>query len=808
MSQNIGTLITAAIRPNDSLDLIASAYASEIKGGHHSVQSHSDMNAIYDVRRVEGMQCYVIDEGLTYILSGGTTNANWTLSTVDWSQISNIPTTLSGYGITDAWTTGETITYLNNNYYTTAQTYTQTEIDNILNGYETIVHAQGTYQTIIGMSEYYTSAQTDALLTNYYTSGETDTLLTNYSLTSHTHTLSGLTDVDLNNYSVLASGDTLIYKNGNWVNSAVTISVDMSNYYTITQVDTIIDNLSGFTGLTNLHEMNDVDSGITAALNGQALGWDSSLGLWTNIDVAIDLSAYYTSSQTDALFYNSAQTNALFSSTAHTHALSGLSDVDSGATDGQYLQYSAGTWSPATSSAIDGAYVHLTGDTMSGNLVFDFMSGTTDRNLYVDNNGTVSEGDEIIELYLSGSSLINYITSGDTTSGGTIVLWSGSTFVNTGLSAYTLYEGQKYIDQDYFYEFFDGNLHRTWYAKKEHDHDDRYYTINQLSGGCLDWRYSSSNTLAGLLDTTINIASLTDEQILIYTGGTWVNSSVTFGTTDDWLDNDLTSNQDVGGVEIGDFFPSGTTFEEMFIEILAPELPPTLTNNSALLAGYTPIHVEVGTYLSFTLTSSYNQGLIHSQDSHPNIDYTGDVSATTYSGDGNVNSSTGIVTHTATTSQSWQVDIDYYATGGSYYTSRGNESHIFDTEHLNTGSSIATGTITGYYNLWYASSGASLTGGSAVRAFNHLEDIAHFTYIIPSGNSYTAFYIKGGVQDINVKYVQSSNAQMCSSFSTTSVNIPDANGVDVAYTKYEQYIGGTGYSADATYDVIIGVSGC
>jgi hypothetical protein len=33
MAKNIGTLISSAIRPNDSLDPIASAFGNEIKGG-------------------------------------------------------------------------------------------------------------------------------------------------------------------------------------------------------------------------------------------------------------------------------------------------------------------------------------------------------------------------------------------------------------------------------------------------------------------------------------------------------------------------------------------------------------------------------------------------------------------------------------------------------------------------------------------------------------------------------------------------------------------------------------------------------
>ena len=51
MSKNIGTLISAPIRPNDSLDLIASALAFEIQGGLHSVENLTQRNQIYTVRR-------------------------------------------------------------------------------------------------------------------------------------------------------------------------------------------------------------------------------------------------------------------------------------------------------------------------------------------------------------------------------------------------------------------------------------------------------------------------------------------------------------------------------------------------------------------------------------------------------------------------------------------------------------------------------------------------------------------------------------------------------------------------------------
>lgn len=83
MAQNIGILVSAAIRPNDTLDPIATAYASEIMGGLHSVSSTSDRDSIIFERREWGMMCYVKNQDKTYQLKYGYSsssimdNANW-----------------------------------------------------------------------------------------------------------------------------------------------------------------------------------------------------------------------------------------------------------------------------------------------------------------------------------------------------------------------------------------------------------------------------------------------------------------------------------------------------------------------------------------------------------------------------------------------------------------------------------------------------------------------------------------------------------------------------------------------------------
>lgn len=97
MAQNIGTLVTAAIRPNDSLDLIASAFANEIKGGVHSVTASSDMNAIYQVRREWGMLCHVLNDNKTYQLTYNYSSGN-IMDNANWKEFSG-----SGSGSSGEW---------------------------------------------------------------------------------------------------------------------------------------------------------------------------------------------------------------------------------------------------------------------------------------------------------------------------------------------------------------------------------------------------------------------------------------------------------------------------------------------------------------------------------------------------------------------------------------------------------------------------------------------------------------------------------------------------------------------------------
>lgn len=72
MSNNKGTLVIAPIRPQSDEDSYPSAFANEIKGGHHQVNKESQRLNIPSERLKDGMLVSVSNSNKTYQYSGGT----------------------------------------------------------------------------------------------------------------------------------------------------------------------------------------------------------------------------------------------------------------------------------------------------------------------------------------------------------------------------------------------------------------------------------------------------------------------------------------------------------------------------------------------------------------------------------------------------------------------------------------------------------------------------------------------------------------------------------------------------------------
>lgn len=118
MSQNIGTLITSPIRPNDSLDPIAVAFTNEAKGGHHVYATITDRNSIISARRDWGMLATVYNDATasnnkTYQLSFSYSSNN-ILDNNNWIAFSSGAVTTGGEWINSVITKTSSIPLLNN----------------------------------------------------------------------------------------------------------------------------------------------------------------------------------------------------------------------------------------------------------------------------------------------------------------------------------------------------------------------------------------------------------------------------------------------------------------------------------------------------------------------------------------------------------------------------------------------------------------------------------------------------------------------------------------------------------------------
>ena len=70
MSQNSGTLIAAPIKTFDTADTFPAFYANDGAGGWQTAPDATTMQAIPDLRLVQGMICWVTGEGRAYMWSG------------------------------------------------------------------------------------------------------------------------------------------------------------------------------------------------------------------------------------------------------------------------------------------------------------------------------------------------------------------------------------------------------------------------------------------------------------------------------------------------------------------------------------------------------------------------------------------------------------------------------------------------------------------------------------------------------------------------------------------------------------------
>lgn len=364
------------------------------------------------------------------------------------------------------------------------------------------------------------------------------------------------------------------------------------------------------------------------------------------------------------------------------------------------------------------------------------------------------------------------------------------------------------------------------------------FEVGGTSGGTFDVT-GFLTTLAMEDLSNVSATTAAANEILVYNGTNWVNSAQTITNAKDYLDPGITSENSVGGIAENDIFDSGTTFQEMWENLLmSPEVDPTKTNKSlSTVIGSSTSWQEVGSTYVASITYNFNDGqIVCSNSSSTSIDLVGAENGHQWTYPDTTTGDTVVSRNTIMTYNynSWVISLKHDAGVGDYYTSRNNISNIYDSFRnavTSFGAWTSTRSILAYYYLYARAEStqgptiSGLTGAAGttgeLRNFTTVSYLnntstnskrllktyqpgtsTHTTFdlIIPgNGQTYFTIYLpKTGsgvdVTDIIAWNIDTSDVVLCTSPANdvgtkTEVEIIDGNNNIAYYTQYEYDLG-------------------
>ena len=591
-------------------------------------------------------------------------------SLINWLNIFNLPSTLSGYGINDSYSKNDVYTkneilssggtsildqiYFDKNWIQTHYT-DNTTLNIILSGYTLTSHTH----TISNLSDIGSFNVGDYLIysantwhgvpapnmNNYYNQSQINNILNNYILSSITYSLTALTDVMFSN---LQSGDFFIYNGVKWSNSGYSFNnyftkIQLLNgsldgrYFTNTAITNEYYDKSGVSYLIqNLNDsiqQNYFNTGQTNNLYSITSHTHDSryyTQTWLNTHIyTIDeiTSMYFNSAQTLSLFipyYTSAQTNLIlnnYSSTSHTHlfSLSGLTDtLISSPQSGQLLQYSAGTWKNYTLSLPDISVFYTKNQLDNGELDNRYISLSGSSNIV----GSLIPG-------LSGLSLGSvtnpwkdlHVSQNTIFIGGIPISTEGGKLQISGqtvaLTAETFNSAQTYeILQDYY------TKEELLPTSGSSVLDSRYYTTNWILTHYIDSQTIYNNFFTSAQTLSLLTNYYTSAQTLVILENYSLSSH-----THTW--NNITGKPNtLAGYNIIDIYNTAQTYSQSQIENLLSNIDLSYLSAYTLLTifnnhtGATNPHGTTFNSLSSTAHTHLWLDIINSSHTHDERYYT------------------------------------------------------------------------------------------------------------------------------------------------------------------------------------------
>ena len=706
-------------------------------------------------------------------------------------------------------------TEINNDFYTSAQTndllstyYTSSQTDNL---YYSKTLIESDFAKIIDV---YTKNEID---TNFNTKSEINLILSGYSLTSHTHSdyyhknelyTSAQTNDLLNNYLTSAQTDVLYYSKV-ILDSDFAKKIELDNYIT----------LNGSSGITG---------SLIPATNG-TIDLGSPTNQWKSLYVSastiyIDNQPISIDNNGDLIVNGNIMINEQVLS-AHTH---------------DNLYYEKSQFSGDTSGyTIDDVTNVLLNDAVLDNryfvkALFNHTDPGNGAGILDDRYWTkiALSGGTLDWRYLKSDALDNYYTTAQTFS-------SAQTL--SILSGYSL---TSHTHSDLYYE------------KTEFKGDSIGYNIDQVTNGLLndavlDGRYFNIALFnhtdpghgAGILDDRYCTKICLEDMFNNISGGTGADfDKIYYGYEDVSLPNNSTEIKKLFYLAENKPFryiikkeSSYTAFyvkgEEKIFSATHVQ-----SNYSEQKYGFNviPVYINIGgTDVLYHKYEQYIGGIGYQNDATYEVTLFDDVyhnpgfSLFNISGISNVMEygdfvSGGIKIFNWLTINNSNILSNTINISGPYINDINNSENDFseniymsgftnvdysirtttwEISALNTQNEIIKRnmTITWKNKMYYGNSVTSLPNTSnQILLLNMMLDDVTFRYTVEKGNQYTAFYLKGDEYSFSVKNVESAYSEEKYGFVVSQVTIDG----DI-YHKYEQHIGGVGYPNDATYEVTI-----
>jgi len=349
------------------------------------------------------------------------------------------------------------------------------------------------------------------------------------------------------------------------------------------------------------------------------------------------------------------------------------------------------------------------------------------------------------------------------------------------------------------------------------NHQNVFTLGSNLSSHAPNFTYVNNISAQGVLYgngsglTNLSVAATPDTEVRALTSN-WQSTYTTVSSLSSiiTLTSSVTSDVEVGGIEIAQIVPQNTSFQQFVETLLTKIYYPTITAPSATMSSSIGTNVEAGTE-GITLTVNLNRGAITGKtvasiwDPNTLQDYRSGT-ATQYIILGVNNGTTSAYTSATAIIQEGTNAFNgnvTYATGPQPVDSKGQ----------NYLSPLASNTIaisTPVYGRRKAFYGVDNTASNSAQIRSLAGSLLNpsngstFTISIPIGTVNVVFAYPSSLRNVNsVLYQEGFDADVKANFTQTTISVEGANGYSATNYKVYKYTPVASFTQAATYNVTI-----